>query len=129
MNLDIPLEYGGCRLSPPRDFSDREIALVERLVALVGHPVKGKFPDEFWAQDYIDNLPGSIHILRKSVSKSGRKYGRQIAAGSFTDSDGVFVKISLDVDDSGYLFDLDIWKVSDEAIVEWPPLDRIELIE
>lgn len=129
MTEDIPLEYGGCRLSPPRDLSDREIAVIQRLVALAGHTVKGRFPDDFFAQDYIDNLPGSIHIPKKMVSESARKYGKEIAVGSFTDSDGVFVSLSLAVDDSGYLYDLDIWKVNDEAIATWPPPEEIELGE
>ena len=126
MTVDIPLEFGGCRLSAPRDLSDRDIALIERLVVLVEYSVKGRFPDDYWAQDYVDNLPGSIHILRKKAAESDRQFGQEVAAGSFTDSDGVLVRIGLVVDESGYLYDLDIWKVNDEAIVAWPPPEEIE---
>ena len=122
----VPLEYGGCRLSPPRDFQTHEIALIERLMSFGTSIIKGHFPNDYSAQDYVDNLPGSIHILVKSTSESDRTLGGEIINGSFTDSDGTDVSIMLVVDDASYLYDLDIWKVNDEAIRAWPSIERIE---
>ncbi len=116
-------------MSEPRDFEERELAVIDRLMSFASSSEKGRFPDDFSAQDYVDNLPGSIHILRKSANESDRKFGVEVAAECFTDSDGALVRFGLAVDDSGYLYDLDIWKVNDEAIRTWPSVEEIEQCE
>ena len=43
-----------------------------------------------------------------------------IAEKEFLDSDGVPISVTLNIDDDGLLYELDIWKVDFSPIIKYP---------
>lgn len=62
---------------------------------------------------------GGMGSLRFYSSRMGRM-GKQISELQFRDTDGVDVIASLNADDSGALFELDIWKVNFRPMIRIP---------
>jgi len=50
----------------------------------------------------------------------GRRLGGTVSECQFTDADGVLVCAALNVDDSGFPLELDLWKVDFEPLLRWP---------
>ena len=50
----------------------------------------------------------------------GRRHGGTVCECQFTDADGVLVCAALNVDDSGFPLELDLWKVDFEPLLRWP---------
>ena len=44
----------------------------------------------------------------------------------YYDDDGIAVSIGLNLDDSGELYELDVWKVNDTPLISWPKIDELE---
>jgi hypothetical protein len=65
---------------------------------------------------FASNLPGF------------RRFGRQVAEAVYTDDDGTHVKITINVDENGDLFELDVWKVNDTPLTRFPTPNDILLI-
>lgn len=63
-----------------------------------------------------DGGMGSLHFL----SSPARKMTRQVAELRFRDSDGVSVIASLNVDEAGVPFELDVWKVDFSPLTKIP---------
>jgi hypothetical protein len=96
----------------------------ERLLDfLIGNNTSLKLPDN-WKQDLLvspmqDGGMGSLSLLFVSQSEEKRVFGEQISECHFLDEDGVDVIASLNVDQDGNLFELEIWKT------DYSPLIRI----
>src|SRR5690348_2640930 len=99
------------RLGPIRPLSKAEHAIVTKLVCHTTRAAK------LLAQlrhvqvcDMPDGGMGSIHFCSGSSAPKRRNPGEQIAEGAFTDADGTPVSITLDLDDRGKLYELDVFK-------------------
>jgi hypothetical protein len=57
-----------------------------------------------------------------------RRFGKQVAEAAHTDDDGTHVSITINVDENGDLFELDVWKVDDTPLIRFPTPDDIVLI-
>lgn len=57
-----------------------------------------------------------------------RRFGKQVAEAAYTDDDGTHVSITINVDENGDLFELDVWKVDDTPLIRFPTPDDIVLI-
>lgn len=60
---------------------------------------------------------GSLLLLPDGVNKEGRKFGKEVVEHQFKDSDGVVVSASLNIDQNGELFELDIWKTDHSPLL------------
>jgi hypothetical protein len=101
--------------------------LIRKLVS--GTPFEGKVLrqlSETLVQDMPDGGMGSVHFCKTSSKE--RRLGKEIAEGSFRDADGVLVSVTLNLDQFGDLFELDIWKVDFSPLIGYPDTDDFEVI-
>ncbi|BEP94544.1 hypothetical protein GmRootA79_29280 [Acidovorax sp. A79] len=54
-----------------------------------------------------------------------RRFGQTIADCQFVDKDGVTVIASLNTDEKGQLYELDVWKVDFNPLLVWPKISDI----
>ena len=69
-----------------------------------------------------DGEMGSLYLFPHGKVIEDRVLGEQISDFQFTDSDGVEVIASLNVDNNGNLFELDIWKTDFGKLLKYPDL-------
>ena len=65
-----------------------------------------------------DGGMGSLRFI--SGFTMGARFGKAIAEAHYTDSDGIPVSITINVDKHGDLFELDVWKVDYSPLKRWP---------
>ncbi|MDI1240473.1 MAG: hypothetical protein PSX80_00965 [bacterium] len=75
-----------------------------------GLDLPGTWKKTLLVEPMKDGGMGSIRLLPCGVGEERRIYGRTVAEHEFIDSDGVTVLASLNVDQAGDLFEVDIWK-------------------
>ena len=68
-----------------------------------------------------DGGMGSLRFAAPACEGSQRRLGEVFAEGAFTDRDGMPVSFSVNLDDCGGLFELDIWRVDFESLQSLPP--------
>ena len=71
-------------------------------------------------EEINDGKMGSLYFIHDQKSVSQRKMGKCIAERKFNDSDNLPILVSLNVDEDGNLFELDIWKVDFSHIKLFP---------
>lgn len=103
-----------------RKASKQEFALIGFLIKKSG---KG-FPDD-WQRDLLvepmeDGGMGSLRLFRKDSSHENQTFGEQISEHQFKDDDGVDIIASLNVDQWGNLYELDMWKTDYSPIRSMP---------
>jgi hypothetical protein len=69
-----------------------------------------------------DGEMGSLYLFTHGKVIEDRVLGEQISDFQFTDLDGVEVIASLNVDNNGNLFELDIWKTDFGKLLKYPDL-------
>ena len=67
-----------------------------------------------------DGEMGSLYLFPDGKNVDDRKFGKQISEFQFFDRDGIPVIVSLNVDEDGKLFELDIWKSNYERLIKLP---------
>ena len=66
-----------------------------------------------------DGGMGSLYF--ESVkARETRKMGKCIAEKQFYDDDGIPILVSINVDEQGELFELDIWKTDFSPVIKYP---------
>ena len=70
-----------------------------------------------------DGGMGSLRFVDPARDGSERRLGEVFAEGAFTDCDGVPVSFSVNLDEDGALFELDIWRVDFQTLQSLPPED------
>ena len=70
--------------------------------------------------DLHDGDMGSIRFVGPKESLKERKFGKILSKATYNDSDGILVSISLNLDQQGYLFELDFWKVDFAPLLKYP---------
>jgi|HubBroStandDraft_1064217.scaffolds.fasta_scaffold596272_2 hypothetical protein len=116
------------KLGPPRPLREEEAALVRKLLA--NTPDADKTCRELsnaLVQDMSDGGMGSIRFYRRSSKK--RMFGGEIGEGSFRDSDGALVSVTLNADQFGDIFELDLWKVDFSPLVRYPDPEDFQIVE
>lgn len=63
-----------------------------------------------------------LYLFPQSKIAKDRTFGKQVSEFQFTDTDGVEVLASLNVDSDGNLFELDIWKTDFGKLITLPDL-------
>lgn len=69
-----------------------------------------------------DGGMGSLYLFPQGNVIEGRLFGAQISDFQFADLDGVQVIASLNVDNHGNLFELDIWRTDFGKLLKFPDL-------
>ena len=99
----------------------------ERLLEFLIRKATVNFPSD-WNTNLLvkplnDEGMGSLLLLPKGVAvDNSRLLGEQVSECQFTDEDGVEVIASLNVDDEGRLFELDIWKTDFASLISIPKM-------
>jgi hypothetical protein len=118
------------RLGPPRPLTRAEYEIVAKLVGKMPHAGKVlKQLRDAQVRDMPDGGMGSIHFCSSSSASNGRKSTEQIAEGAFTDADGMPVSVTLDIDDRGDLYELDVFKADGSRLIRYPDIAEVEIIE
>ena len=116
-------------MNAPRDLSSQERSVIAAL--LQGKPDTTHIInalDTLVATERDDGEMGSLALIPKGVESAARSFGKQIVSGEFTDSDGVPVSITINVDGDDRLYELDVWKVNFAPLVAWPDSSAIKIV-
>ena len=75
----------------------------------------------------FDANDGGMGGVRIDVDRSPtRVFGSEVARLAYIDADGVPVSITLNLDKSGNLFEIDFWKVDFSPLVAYPKVDQLK---
>jgi hypothetical protein len=108
---------------------DEEAAIVRKMVSGTAVEARARRQlAEALVQDMSDGGMGSIQFCCQS-SPGKRLFAEEIGEGSFRDSDGVLVSVTLNADQFGDLFELDLWKVDFSRLNRYPDPADFEVIE
>jgi hypothetical protein len=77
-------------------------------------------------EDMSDGGMGSIRF--KAARRGKRLLGQQISEATFVDGDGIAVSATLNLDQHGELFELDLWKVDNSKLRRYPALESINVV-
>lgn len=93
-----------------------------RLLDLVAERWKGHSTQ--WTEAVLvaampDGGMGSLRLRLPNSTDAHQRFGGQVAEFSFADADGVPVLVSLNIDERGAPFELDVWKA------DFSPLQRV----
>ena len=97
-----------------------EERLLECLVKTASKTVSPHWKEELLVSPMHDGEMGSLYLFPKSERHAERVFGEQISECEFIDQDGTTVIASLNVDPSGELFELDIWKTDFSPLISFP---------
>lgn len=109
--------------------SNRKLSLSEeKLIEFLIKKSSFKFGKN-WKKNILvcsmdDGDMGSLQLFPKGVQDVHRTFGQQISEHHFKDKDGVDVIASLNVDNTGNLLELDIWKTDFSPLLKLP--DKFE---
>jgi hypothetical protein len=112
-----------------RDLSQQEKAL---LVALLQSnpelvPLIRSLED-LVVEEMRDGGMGSLSLVPKGLEGTRRSFGKQLVLGDFTDTDGVSVSVTVNVDSKGTLYELDVWKVNFTSLLKWPDPSAVRIV-
>lgn len=100
----------------------QEERLLKLLVQKSSITIPENWKDGLLVRPMNDGEMGSLYLFPQGKMIEGRRLGKQISDFQFTDLDGVEVIASLNVDNKGNLFELDIWKTDFEKLLKFPDL-------
>jgi hypothetical protein len=104
---------------PRRHLWEGERALLEKMVR--GTSFEGQILhniDDLLVEEMNDGGMGSLRFDSDQLGK--RLFGRQLSEATFVDEDGVVVSATLNLDQDGQLFELDLWKVDNSRLHRYP---------
>ncbi|PWC42366.1 hypothetical protein TSO221_21870 [Azospirillum sp. TSO22-1] len=76
-------------------------------------------------EEMNDGGMGSLSFVNETTPHL--RFGQEIGEADFDDADGVLVSVTLNLDQNGDLFELDVWKVDNSPLKRFPPLTEIRL--
>lgn len=96
----------------------------KNLINLLITKSKISFPDD-WDKNLSvipmqDGKMGSLYLIPNNIINRERKFGKQISDIQFNDLDGIEVIASLNLDEEGELFELDMWKTNYSKLIAIP---------
>lgn len=100
----------------------QEERLLDLLVKKSSIAIPENWKDGLLVRPMDDEGMGSLYLFPQGKVIEGRVLGEQISDFQFTDLDGIEVIASLNVDNNGNLFELDIWKTDFGKLLKFPDL-------
>ncbi|MDD7888279.1 hypothetical protein [Flavivirga sp. 57AJ16] len=76
--------------------------------------------NELKVVDMLDGGMGSLYIVNALKTREERKMNKAIIEKQFYDVDDVPISVSINIDTDGNLFELDIWRVDFNPIINFP---------
>lgn len=104
-------------MRPP---TDSELPILEYLLVVAG---LNQAPRDLRLEPMNDGEMGSL--LFENLDRIDRRLGETVAKCYFEDSDGTLVSATLNLDQHGALFELDVWKVDFSKLQRWPLKEAI----
>ena len=117
-------------MSSPRKPSNKEKSVITAL--LQGKTASTDLVEsleDLLVEEINDDGIGSLLLVPKELLNTNRSFGRQVVMGEFTDTDGVPVSLSMNVDTNGNLYELDVWKVDFSKLLTWPDPTDIRIVD
>ncbi len=71
-------------------------------------------------EEMTDGGMGSLYFVNAEKNRNERRLGKRICERQFSDSDSIPILVSVNVDEAGVLFELDIWKVDFSRVIKFP---------
>lgn len=103
-----------------RKITEREKVLLKYLITSVNYQTENNWEEKIRVKSLDDGNMGSLELFLNNNLKKDRIFGEQIAECYFFDTDDVKVIASLNIDDNGNLYELDIWKTDFSPLSEIP---------
>ena len=100
----------------------KELRLLELLIKKSSLIMSNNWKDNLLVRPMDDGEMGSLYLFPKGVTIEDRTIGEQVSDFQFTDSDGIEVIASLNLDENGDLFELDLWKTDFSKLLNFPNL-------
>jgi hypothetical protein len=98
----------------------QEIRLLELLVKKSSVVLPEHWKNNLLVQQMNDGDMGSLYLFPNGKIMQGRVFGKQVSEFQFEDIDGVEVIVSLNLDENGDLFELDMWKIDFSKPIKYP---------
>jgi len=105
-----------------RKLSKDEARLLELLIKKASFIISYNLEDDLDVKSMDDGGMGSLKLFPKGISHDNRLFGKQVSECMFLDEDGIDVIASLNLDDEGELFELDIWKTDFSSLIKIPEI-------
>jgi hypothetical protein len=96
-----------------------ELRLLRRLASLAPNLEQG-WVDGVRVCALNDGEMGSVVLAPGGVANSERRFGSKASECQFTDADGVEVLVTLNLDQDGCPFEMDIWKTNFAPLLKVP---------
>jgi len=104
-----------------RKISDKEKMLLRTLINLnLSEKINTFSYDDLLVESLSDGGMGSLRLFPCGSDQSKREFGMQLSEVQFFDKDGVRVSASLNIDQDGDIYELDIWKTDFSNLIEIP---------
>ena len=101
-----------------RKLTKEEEHLLEQLIEKASVPIPTDWRNNLFVLPMEDGDMGSLRLNYLNLNHKKRVFGRQISELEFIDKDGVKVIVSLNIDNEGILYELDIWKTNFNKLVK-----------
>lgn len=101
--------------------SIQEERLLELLIRKASVVIQVDWMTNLIVEPMKDDGMGSLYLFPNGV-KRNRKFGKCVSEYQFVDKDGIEVIVSLNIDDKGELFELDIWKTDFSQLTSFPEI-------
>jgi hypothetical protein len=117
------------RLGPVRELRAEELGVIRKILSRIafGTELENRLA-AMKVQTMADGGMGSIRFYN-GRERSPLDYGGQIAEAAFQDADGVPVSVTLSVDATGDLFEMDVFKADFSPLIRYPDLKDLAIIE
>jgi len=103
-----------------RKLSEQEAKLLEALASKASINLPVDWQETIMVSSMDDGKMGSLYLFPKGIIGYSRLFGRQASDCCFIDKDGIKVIASLNLDNNGDLFELDIWKTDYSPLIYIP---------
>ena len=100
--------------------SDGELKLIAYLLDKSAYQPPLDWKNRLTVSPMPDGGMGSLFLYLAPPRALARRFGREISQHRFQDEDGIEVIASLNIDQEGNLFELDIWKVDYSPLLRFP---------
>jgi hypothetical protein len=106
-----------------RPITNTEEQLITHLLSYL--PTRFRIPDQVVV--LIDGNMGSIKFVDPE-NRIGRKYSNDLIQASYNDKDGIYVLITLTLDNYNNLFELEFWKTDFSKLIDYPKPNQVQII-
>lgn len=106
-----------------REITFEEKRLLDALIKKSSLKLSEDWDKNLLVAPMADGEMGSLYLFPTGKINMKRKFGNQVSEIVFKDKDGIDVITSLNLDTTGELYELDIWKTDFSPVIEIP--DRL----